>query len=166
MALWDQLKSRLTDLQSNTKTQVGKYKSKDFAKASMAMCALIAAADGTISPEERRKTASFIGSNDALSVFDPSELQQHFEFRMKDSGRLQRWLYHVGMKRGRALSDRRAESVANVLSEQFEVPPENLVTQGYGEQYLKVQTDAPDRINRRVAVRRITPLMEKHLSAR
>jgi tellurite resistance protein TerB len=80
MALWDQLKSRLTDLQSNTKTQVGKYKSKDFAKASMAMCALIAAADGTISPEERRKTAAFIGSNDALSVFEPSELQQHFEF--------------------------------------------------------------------------------------
>jgi outer membrane protein OmpA-like peptidoglycan-associated protein len=65
-----------------------------------------------------------------------------------------------------SLSDRRAESVANVLSEQFEVPPENLVTQGYGEQYLKVQTDGPERINRRVAVRRITPLMQKHLSAR
>ena len=80
MALWDQLKSRLTDLQANTKTQVGKFKSKDFAKASMAMCALIAAADGTISPDERRRTAAFIGSNDALSVFDPSELQQHFEF--------------------------------------------------------------------------------------
>ena len=80
MALWDQLKSRIADLQGNTKTQVGKYKSKDFAKASMAMCALIAAADGTITAEERRKTAAFIGSNDALSVFEPSELQQHFEF--------------------------------------------------------------------------------------
>jgi tellurite resistance protein TerB len=41
---------------------------------------LIAAADGTITAEERRKTAAFIGSNDALSVFEPSELQQHFEF--------------------------------------------------------------------------------------
>ena len=80
MALWDQLKARMTDLQSSTKTQVGKYKSKDFAKASMAMCALIAAADGTITPDERRKTAQFIGSNDALSVFEPSELQQHFDF--------------------------------------------------------------------------------------
>jgi tellurite resistance protein TerB len=80
MALWDQLKSRIADLQGNTKTQVAKYKSKDFAKASMAMCALIAAADGTITAEERRKTAAFIGSNDALSVFEPSELQQHFEF--------------------------------------------------------------------------------------
>jgi long-chain acyl-CoA synthetase len=37
------------------------------------------------------------------------KLQQGFEFRMKDSGRLQRWLYRVGMKRGRVLSDRRAE---------------------------------------------------------
>jgi long-chain acyl-CoA synthetase len=36
------------------------------------------------------------------------KLQQHFEFRMKDSGWLQRWLYSFGMKRGRVLSDRRA----------------------------------------------------------
>lgn len=37
------------------------------------------------------------------------KLQQGFEFRMKDSGRLQQWLYRTGMKRGRVLSDRRAE---------------------------------------------------------
>ncbi len=80
MALWDQLKSRLSDLQATTTTQVGKFKSKDFAKASMAMCALIAAADGTITADERRKTAGFIGSNDALKVFEASELQDHFTF--------------------------------------------------------------------------------------
>ncbi len=80
MALWDQLKSRLSDLQATTTTQVGKFKSKDFAKASMAMCALIAAADGTITADERRKTATFIGSNEALKVFEVSELQDHFNF--------------------------------------------------------------------------------------
>ena len=58
-----------------------------------------------------------------------------------------------------SLSDRRAESVAVALSEEFQVPPENLVTQGYGEQYLKVQTDGPSEANRRVTVRRITPLL-------
>ncbi|MCW5684861.1 MAG: OmpA family protein [Pseudolabrys sp.] len=58
-----------------------------------------------------------------------------------------------------SLSDRRAESVAVLLTEQFNVPPENLVTQGYGEQYLKVQSDGPERQNRRVTVRRITPLL-------
>lgn len=36
------------------------------------------------------------------------KLQQGFEFRMKDSGRIQQWIYRQGMKRGRALSDRRA----------------------------------------------------------
>ncbi len=58
------------------------------------------------------------------------------------------------------LSDRRAESVAVVLSEEFEVPFENLTTQGYGEEYLKIPTDGPERQNRRVAARRITPLLE------
>jgi outer membrane protein OmpA-like peptidoglycan-associated protein len=60
-----------------------------------------------------------------------------------------------------SLSDRRAESVAAVLTEQFNVPFENLTTQGYGEQYLKVPTQAPERLNRRVAVRRITPLLAR-----
>lgn len=58
-----------------------------------------------------------------------------------------------------SLSDRRAEAVAQVLTEQFQVPAENLTSQGYGEQYLKVQTDGPERLNRRVSLRRITPLL-------
>lgn len=39
------------------------------------------------------------------------------------------------------------------------MPAENLTSQGYGSQYLKEQTDGPSRINRRVTVRRITPLL-------
>ncbi|WP_366007261.1 OmpA family protein [Nitrobacter sp.] len=58
-----------------------------------------------------------------------------------------------------SLSDRRAQSAAELLTQQFQVPPENLVTQGYGEQNLKVQTDGPSRENRRVTARRITPLL-------
>lgn len=78
MALWDQLKERAADMSANAKTQVGKFKNKDFANASMAMCALIAAADGTISADERRKTAGFISSNDVLSIFPASELLEKF----------------------------------------------------------------------------------------
>jgi outer membrane protein OmpA-like peptidoglycan-associated protein len=59
------------------------------------------------------------------------------------------------------LSDRRAEEVAYILTEHFGVPPENLVTQGYGEEYLKIDSPGPERVNRRVAVRRITPLMSR-----
>lgn len=60
-----------------------------------------------------------------------------------------------------SLSDRRAEAVAVALTEEFHVPPENLVTQGYGEQELKVPTQGPSRANRRVAIRRITPLIDR-----
>jgi OmpA-OmpF porin, OOP family len=58
-----------------------------------------------------------------------------------------------------SLSDRRAESAAELITQQFGVPAENLTSQGYGAQYLKEQTDGPSRINRRVTVRRITPLL-------
>jgi outer membrane protein OmpA-like peptidoglycan-associated protein len=58
-----------------------------------------------------------------------------------------------------SLSDRRAESAAELLTQQFGVPPENLTSQGYGAQYLKEQTSGASRINRRVTIRRITPLL-------
>jgi outer membrane protein OmpA-like peptidoglycan-associated protein len=58
-----------------------------------------------------------------------------------------------------SLSDRRAESAAELLTQQFQVPAENLTSQGYGEQYLKEQTDGPSRVNRRVTIRNITPLL-------
>lgn len=58
-----------------------------------------------------------------------------------------------------ALSDRRAEAVAEALTNAFGIPPENLTTQGYGEEYLKVDTSGPNRENRRVAIRRITSLV-------
>jgi outer membrane protein OmpA-like peptidoglycan-associated protein len=64
-----------------------------------------------------------------------------------------------------ALSDRRAEAVAQALTDVFEIPPENLETQGYGEEYLKVNTDKPERQNRRVSIRRITPLVAPVVSA-
>ncbi|MDA4630148.1 hypothetical protein NZA98_03305 [Escherichia coli] len=35
-----------------------------------------------------------------------------------------------------------------------------MATQGYGERYLKIKTDGPEQQNRRVAIRRITPLVQ------
>lgn len=58
-----------------------------------------------------------------------------------------------------SLSDRRAQSAAELLTQQFGVPAENLTSQGYGEQYLKEQTQGPSLVNRRVTVRNITPLL-------
>jgi outer membrane protein OmpA-like peptidoglycan-associated protein len=58
-----------------------------------------------------------------------------------------------------SLSDRRAETVARVLTDEFGVPPENLVTQGYGEQDLLIQTEKAEVRNRRVEFMRITPFL-------
>ena len=58
-----------------------------------------------------------------------------------------------------ALSDRRAESVALALTEYFDIAPENMVVQGYGESELRIDTQSDERANRRAAVRIISPLM-------
>lgn len=60
-----------------------------------------------------------------------------------------------------ALSDRRAETVALALTEYFDVPPANMITQGYGEASLKVQTTQAEQANRRAVVRNITNLLRQ-----
>lgn len=57
------------------------------------------------------------------------------------------------------LSDRRAETVANLLTEVYGIPPENMSVQGYGERYLKIRTEEAEQQNRRVAIRRVTTLV-------
>lgn len=57
------------------------------------------------------------------------------------------------------LSDLRAATIARILTDFYGVPPENLATQGYGERYLKIRTESAERENRRVTIRRITPLI-------
>ena len=58
------------------------------------------------------------------------------------------------------LSERRAEAVAVALSEEFAIPPENLITRGFGEDYPKIETDGPERKNRCASVRRVTELLQ------
>lgn len=63
-----------------------------------------------------------------------------------------------------SLSDRRAQSIAAVLTQSYNIPPENLTTQGYGEQFPRVQTQGPSRENRRVTLRRVTDLLNQQNS--
>ena len=79
MALWDQLKSTSQNLNDQLKTKKGQFRSREFADASMAMCALVSAADGSIDAAERQKTAGLIASNDVLSVFAADELRTKFD---------------------------------------------------------------------------------------
>ncbi|MDM8553423.1 tellurite resistance TerB family protein [Desulfococcaceae bacterium HSG7] len=80
MGFWDNLKDKTSQLNEDLKTQLGQLVNTDFANASMAMCALIAAADGTIDASERKKTANFIMNNDLLNAFDSTDLQTKFNY--------------------------------------------------------------------------------------
>lgn len=65
------LKSQLTSLKAELKS--GAYRD-----ASMAMCALVAAADGHVDPAERAHVESMILRNDVLQNFPPEQLRQRF----------------------------------------------------------------------------------------
>lgn len=58
-----------------------------------------------------------------------------------------------------ALSQQRALAVREALLDYFIIDPENLQTVGLGERYLRINTPDPEEENRRVTVRRITPLL-------
>lgn len=79
MAFWDQLKSKSNEMNDQLKLKAGQFKNKEFAKASMAMCALIAASDGNVDPNERSKVVALITSNDVLSIFPAADLRADFE---------------------------------------------------------------------------------------
>lgn len=57
------------------------------------------------------------------------------------------------------LSKQRAEAVKEALLEFYNIQPENLRTVGYGKQFLRIPTPLPEQENRRVSIRRITPLI-------
>lgn len=79
MSFWDNLKDKVATMNSSLQTNIGKFKNSDFANASMAMCAMIAAADGSVGGQEKGKIASLITQNEMLKIFPAAELKQKFD---------------------------------------------------------------------------------------
>ena len=79
MGFWDNLKASASRMSTGLKTKVAQFKNSNFADASMATCALIAAADGTIDDDERRRTAEYIAQSDVLQVFNIADLRAKFD---------------------------------------------------------------------------------------
>ncbi|MFT6984829.1 MAG: tellurite resistance protein TerB [Psychromonas sp.] len=80
MGLWDNLRSKAEEMNEGLQKNISKFQNQKFSDASMAMCALVAAADGTIDASERSKTAAFIMSNESLQVFNAADLKIKFDF--------------------------------------------------------------------------------------
>jgi tellurite resistance protein TerB len=79
MALWDRLKDSTKTMQTQLNAKKNDLKSGAFRDASMAMCALVAAADGSVDPAERQRVAALIGTNEVLQNFPALDLQRRFD---------------------------------------------------------------------------------------
>ncbi|BFO17558.1 tellurite resistance TerB family protein [Streptomyces sp. KM77-8] len=79
MALWDRFKESASQMQTQLTAKKNDLKSGAFRDASMAMCALVAAADGTIDASERQRVAQLIAGNDVLQNFPADDLRRRFE---------------------------------------------------------------------------------------
>jgi tellurite resistance protein TerB len=79
MALWDRIKDSASQMQTQLVAKKNDLKSGAFRDASMAMCALVAAADGTIDPAERQRVAQLIATNEVLQNFPADDLRRRFE---------------------------------------------------------------------------------------
>ncbi|CAI7974169.1 MULTISPECIES: tellurite resistance TerB family protein [unclassified Parafrankia] len=78
MPIWNQLRQSAQSMQGQLNAKKNDLKSGAFRDASMAMCALVAASDGSVDPAERQRVASLIVGNDVLSNFAADDLQRRF----------------------------------------------------------------------------------------
>ncbi|MFE6757655.1 tellurite resistance TerB family protein [Streptomyces sp. NPDC057684] len=79
MALWDRFKESASTMQTQLMAKKNDLKSGAFRDASMAMCALVAAADRNIDPAERSRVAQLISTNEVLQNFPADQLQSRFD---------------------------------------------------------------------------------------
>ncbi len=79
MAVWGRLKASASAMQAQLVSRKHELRSGAFRDASMAMCALVAAADGIIDPAEQVRVAQLIATNEVLQNFAADDLQRRFE---------------------------------------------------------------------------------------
>jgi tellurite resistance protein TerB len=79
MPIWNRFRSAAQDMQNQLVSKKNELQSGAFRDASMAICALVAAADGSIDESERQKVSGLITTNEALTNFPPESLRSTFE---------------------------------------------------------------------------------------
>ncbi len=67
------------DAKKQLRDQVARYKNQDFLEATVAGCALVAAADGNISSEEKQKMVKFMSLSQELKVFSAVAIAAAFK---------------------------------------------------------------------------------------
>lgn len=70
---------KLKEMGNGLKDDALKFKNRGFMEACTAGCAIIANADGVVTPEEKRKMMGFMGASDVLSLYDTTAVIASFE---------------------------------------------------------------------------------------
>jgi tellurite resistance protein TerB len=79
----EELRNGTSSVLHGVNEAAARYTNLDFRDAVLAICAMVAAADGIIQTEEKEKVKKLITSNQALSHFTPSKLGGQFEDYVK-----------------------------------------------------------------------------------
>lgn len=74
----DWIKTNASAARDKLATEVKKFKNKEFMDATVAACALVSAADGSIDADEKQKMAGFIQNSKELKVFDMKQVIEAF----------------------------------------------------------------------------------------
>jgi tellurite resistance protein TerB len=74
----DWLKTNVSAARDKLATEVTKFKNKEFMDATVAACALVSAADGSIDADEKQKMTGFIQNSKELKVFDMKQVVEAF----------------------------------------------------------------------------------------
>ena len=72
------LKTNATAARDKLSAEVSKFKNREFMEAVVSGCALVAAADGTISSDEKQKMVGFIQNSNELKAFDVKDVIKSF----------------------------------------------------------------------------------------
>ena len=75
---WDWIKNKFDEGRALLVKEVGRFKNQTFMEATVAGCALVAAADGTVSDAEKEKMLGFIQRSEELKVFETKEVIEFF----------------------------------------------------------------------------------------
>lgn len=72
------LKTNTAAARARMSEEVTKYRNRDFMDAVVAGCAIVAAADGTVSGEEKQKMMGYMQASDELKVFKTADVIASF----------------------------------------------------------------------------------------
>lgn len=73
------LKTNVTQARAKLAAEASKFKNKSFMEAVVAGCAMVAAADGHVSSEEKQKMAGYIQNADELKHFNMAQVIASFD---------------------------------------------------------------------------------------